>query len=156
MPNKTLFSLCKTLEFRYVLFMPNSSLKPFLVRGRAEQFFAIQNCLLPRSKKFGPEQKKESLKLVNELLSERPDSDLRKLALFFKVINLLSFWVGFHSFRYLQAEQQRKVMGFLFDNPVPIIRKGFWGLNTLAKLSVYGQKSLYKEIGYELRETPRT
>ena len=47
---------------------------------------------------------------------------------------------------------QDALLSSLFGARVPLLRKGFWGLNALARLGVYGQTSLHAEIGYRLRE----
>lgn len=113
----------------------------FLKGRRAAFFVAIQGCLVPRSKQFTPEQKRESLKIVNDFLHDQGRGVHFKLKAFFFFINVLScFW------------RLEAVMTFLFDSPVSILRKGFWGLNTLAKLGVYGQPSIYPDIGYRLKE----
>jgi hypothetical protein len=54
-------------------------------------------------------------------------------------------------FRNLNEQAQEKVMNFFFDSPIGLFRKGFWGLNTLCKLGVYSQQSIYADIGYRLR-----
>lgn len=122
------------------------------LQGRRISFFgAIQGCLVPRSQEFTSQQKQESLKIINDFLENQSRGVRFKLGLFFFLINFLSCLWGFKPFRYLKAQKQKAVMTFLFDSPLPILRKGFWGLNTLAKLGVYGQPSVYSDIGYKLK-----
>lgn len=120
----------------------NRLMKSFdFLQGRRAVFFgAIQGCLAPRSKQFTSEQKRESLKIVNDFLQNQSRGVHFKLTVFFLFIRFLSFFCG------LEA-----IMTFLFDSPMPILRKGFWGLNTLVKLGVYGQASVYDDIGYKLK-----
>lgn len=124
----------------------------FLQGRRVPFFVAIQGCLVPRSQEFTPEQKQESLKIINDFLQNQDGGVRFKLGLFFFLINFLSCLWGLKPFRYLGAQKQKAVMTFLFDCPIPILRKGFWGLNTLAKLGVYGQPSVYPDISYKLKE----
>ena len=123
----------------------------FLQGNLIDKFEAIQHCIAPRSLRFTPEQRRESIRLVNRLLAEKPPDVHKKLSLFIKVIDLLSILRGLRPFAKLSEKKQTKVLNFFFDSPVPLLRKGFWGLSTLAKLGTYGQNSLYKEIGYQKR-----
>lgn len=127
----------------------------FLTGKRRERFEGFQYCLVPRSRKFTREQKECSHQLINELLTHQPAAVHFKLALFLLMIDFVSLLRGFHTFKNLREEQQHAVMNSFFDSPLSVLRKGFWGLNTLAKLGVYGQSSVYTEIGYTLRLTPR-
>ena len=126
----------------------------FLSGVRAERFEAIQGVLVPRSKAFDGAQQQESRRLINEVVGNMPPENQRKLSVFLLVIDLLAFVRGFKVFRRLSEAKQQQLMHWLYDNPVGLLRKGFWGLNTVAKLGVYGQSSLHQEIGYQLRENP--
>lgn len=127
----------------------------FLKGRRLARFEAIQNCLVPRSVRFRPEQKTRSTELINQILSDKPALIHLKIAVFLCVIDAISVVFGLQFFRYLPATKQNQVMRFFFDSPIALLRKGFWGLSTLAKMGVYGQPSVYDEIGYKLKETPK-
>lgn len=129
--------------------------KVFLIGKRRERFEAVQHCLVPRSRTFIPEQKETSRQIINELLTPQSATVHFKLALLLLIIDLASLLRGFHTFTHLDEDEQNEVMNWFFDSPFSVFRKGFWGLNTLAKLGVYGQSSVYPEIGYTLRQTPR-
>lgn len=127
----------------------------FLTGKRLRRFEALQRCLVPRSQKFTSEQQRASVALVNGILSEQPRLIHFKIALFFWFIDFVSICCGRHMFVNLNESAQLRVMDFFFNSRLAIFRKGFWGVSTLAKLGVYGQSSVYNEIGYKLRETPR-
>lgn len=126
----------------------------FFIGKTGDRFVALRRCLVPRSQKFDSEQERLSLEIVDNILSKQPAGIQRQFALFLFVIDVVSFGLGFRSFAKLSAKKQNLVMNLFFDSPVGLLRKGFWGLNTLAKMSVYGQSSLYGEIKYQLKETP--
>lgn len=130
--------------------------EPFLTGKRLVRFEALQHALVPRSRGLSDAGRAESRRLVNDLIGNRAPADQRRLALFLWIIDLVSFLVGLRPFRRLPAARQRRVLAWFFDNPIPLLRKGFWGLNTMAKLGVYGQPAVHDEIGYELRENPAT
>jgi hypothetical protein len=118
------------------------------------RFVAIQKCTVPRSAEFSEEQVRESLQLVTRFLREKPSGVRFKLVLFLIYIDALSMLRGAKSFPELEEEKQRRILKGLFDSKVPLIRKGFWGLNTLARLGVYGQPSVYPSLNYRLRPAP--
>ncbi len=126
--------------------------EPFLTGKRVVRFEALQSRLVPRSASFTPAEREASRTLVNDLVGRMPAANRRKLGLFLVIIDVLSFFFGLRPFRELPETRQERVLGILFDAPVGLLRKGFWGLNTLARLGVYGQTSLYSEIGYRIRE----
>jgi hypothetical protein len=127
---------------------------PFLRGNTLRRFEAVQHQLVPSTARFEPAQRAASLALVNELTSQMPAENRRKLAVFLLAIDVVSCAVGRRRFARLPAEKQQRVLQWFFDCPVPLLRKGFWGLNALAKLSAYGQSERYDQIGYRLRANP--
>ena len=125
---------------------------PFLSGKMISRFEAIQNCLVPRSRTFTSEEQSRSQSLVNTVLAQQDKIATKKLALFITLIDVFSLAFHARSFRNISTKKQTSIMNLFFDSPIPILRKGFWGLNTLARLGVYGQKKLHEEIGYILRE----
>jgi hypothetical protein len=89
--------------------------------------------------------------LVDDLVAGMSAPSRRKLALFLFAIDVTSLFVGLRPFRRLSGARQRRILAWLFDSPVGLLRRGLWGVNTLAKLGVYGQTELYDEIGYRVR-----
>jgi len=130
--------------------------KVFLYGNMRFRFEALQHTLVPRSQRFSEIEKKRSLDLINTLLSQQTTSSRIKLALFITLIDILSVCCHARLFRKLPANKQTRVLQFFFNSTFALFRKGFWGLNTLARLGVYGQKELHEEIGYHLRVDPDT
>ena len=118
------------------------------------RFLAIQACAVPRSRAFSDAQREEGLRLVNHLLEDQPAGVHRKLIALLALIELLAWLTGGCGFPELDGARQTRVLGLLFDAPVPLLRKGFWGLNTLVKLSVFGQPSVYPDIRYQREAMP--
>ncbi|MBI2521218.1 MAG: hypothetical protein HYV97_12395 [Bdellovibrio sp.] len=123
----------------------------FLKGKRLVQFEAIQAILLPRFAVMDSDGINRSRNLLNNFLASKALSVLLKIALFLHIIDGISFFYGLHCFRHLPPHKQKAVMSFLFNSPIPLLRKGFWGINTLAKMGVYGQTELYADIGYKVK-----
>jgi hypothetical protein len=128
--------------------------EPFLVGVRLLRFEALQARLVPRAARFTGDERAASRVLVEDFLTRQPDATRWKLALFLRIIDVLAFLVGLRPFRALAPARQDRLLAFLFDAPVGLLRKGFWGLNSLARLGVYGQTGLYDEIAYRVRPNP--
>lgn len=129
--------------------MPQMSERaPFLTGKRRERFEALQRCLVPRSAKFSTAQWEKSRTMVNEILADKPRAIHRKIGFFLWVIDVVSVMLAGKTVAHLPSENHKKVMDWFYDSPISLFRKGFWGVNTLAKLGVYGQAELYDEIGY--------
>jgi len=130
-------------------------MEPFLLGPWAgARFRAVQRCALPSCRSFTPGQWDESFRIVNHMLAGKPVSVRRQLVAFLALIDVLAWITGGTGFQDLDPARQTRVLGMLFDAPVPILRKGFWGLNTLVKLSVFGQPSVYPSIRYVPRVVP--
>lgn len=129
-------------------------MREFFTTSRRKRFEAIQRCLVPRSRGFDDARRRVSAELINGVLAYKSGLIRCKIALFLLLIDLCALVTGGRCFASLNEERQNQVMCRLFDSPVALLRKGFWGINTLAKMGVYGQECLYEELGYKLRPTP--
>jgi len=123
----------------------------FLFGKMILRFEAIQHCLVPSSKTFNREEKEHSIELVNSVLKQQSDSAKLKLTLFITIIEITGFVFHGKAFKNLTNDKKTLVLHKFFDSPISLFRKGFWGLNTLARLGVYGQKQRHENIGYQLR-----
>lgn len=126
--------------------------REFLTGQRLRRFEAVQRCLVPRCRAFDKDRRQASRELVNRILSDKAAAVHCKIALFLFLIDCVAMFFGLRTFGDLTHARQRRVMDFFFDSRIALLRKGFWGVNTLAKLGVYGQPAVYAEIGYVKRE----
>ena len=124
-------------------------MNPFLSGSREKKFIAIQQCLVPLAKEFNEEQLKQSSETINSLLQNKPVAIRFKIGLFINIINFLSLVLKFKPFSTLDESSKTEILNKFFDSPIGLMRKGFWGINTLAKIGVYTQHSVYPIIGYE-------
>lgn len=128
--------------------------KDFLNGARLQRFESLQKCLVPRSKTFNRQQAQRSRDTVNHLLSQQSPTAQRKLAVFLVLFDIVTSLRYAKLFKNLSDDQQAQTLKFFFDSPIGLLRKGFWGLNTLARLGVYSQTELHQELGYQLRPDP--
>jgi hypothetical protein len=120
----------------------------------ARRFLEVQRCLVPGAVWLGPEGQKESLRLVLGTLRGQPAGAALGLKVLLFLLEVAAVTRHGRAFNRLNRERQRRLLGWFFDSPIPLLRKGFWGLNTLAKLGYYGQSAIYPKIGYRPTEEP--
>lgn len=120
--------------------------------GLKNKFYNIISTLVPRSRGFTPEEKRRSFEIVNEFLEDKPGAIHFKIKLFFILIDITTFFKFFKTFKRASLEQRNEVCQYLFDCNIPLLRKGFWGINTLAKLSVFSQTTVHTDIGYQIKQ----
>lgn len=131
--------------------MPAASAS-FLSGKRLVRFEALQADLVPRARRFDEPARAASRKLVDDLVGAMPPANQRKLGLFLAIIDVLALFFGLRPYRALPEARRQRLLAWLFDAPIGLLRKGFWGLNSLARLGVYGNPAIWPEIGYAPRE----
>lgn len=124
----------------------------FLTGARLLRFEALQRDLVPRAAAFDDTARAASRRLVDDLVGAMPPVNQRKLGLFLVIIDVLALLIGLRPYRKLAPARRQRLLAWLFDAPVGLLRKGFWGLNSLARLGVYGNPAIWPEIGYAPRE----
>lgn len=86
--------------------------------------------------------------IVVTSLRDRPPAMLRQLRLFFRVLDLLSLARFGRPFRRLDPVRARRLLGALERAPVLLLRRGLWGVRTLAFMGYYGQSDVQRAVGY--------
>lgn len=124
----------------------------FLSGKRLTRFEVLQADLVPRSRHLDEAARNASRRLVDDLVGAMPASNRRKLGLFLVIIDVLALLTGLRPYRALPEARRLRLLAWLFDAPVGLLRKGFWGLNSLARMGVYGNPAIWPEIGYAPRE----
>jgi hypothetical protein len=111
-------------------------------------FRAVVSTIVPEAAALdaGGWQSLESL--VEGLVNERPENLRRQLRLFLRMIEWLPVLRFGRRFTALGAGQRTRVLAWLQDHPVTLVRVGFWGLRTMALLGYYGRPEAAGEIGY--------
>ncbi len=86
--------------------------------------------------------------IVEAALRGQPAVLHRRLRLALRGIEWLPALRYGRRFTALDAERRARFLSFLEDNPIQVVRLGFWGLRTLALLGYYGRPEAAKAIGY--------
>lgn len=116
-------------------------------------FRAVVVTVAPRAGSFGPGEWARAEELVEEALRQRPPAIRRQIRLFLRVIHHLPRIRYGRSFPRLSPERRLRVLQGLESAGLLLVRRGVWGVRTLAYLAVYGQDPVRERIGY--RADPR-
>ena len=124
-----------------------TSSAPILEPVRAP-FRAIASTVVPEMSalKEGAWQRAEAI--VEDALASRPPEMHRQLRLFLRVVNWLAVPRTGRKLTSLSPERRLTLCRELERFPVLLIRRGFWGVRTLALMGYYGLPEVRVAIGY--------
>jgi hypothetical protein len=111
-------------------------------------FRAVVSVVVPEANKLNEQSWGELETLVETTLRDRSPAMHRQLRLFLRTIQWLPIFRYGRSFTAVSAERQMRVLGYLQNHRIELVRCGFWGVRTLAFLGYYGRPEAVRAIGY--------
>ena len=111
-------------------------------------FRAVTVACVPEADRLTDEGWGRAEAIVNDALAERPPSVRKQIVLFVRVLGILSRLRYGRALPRLGAERTRALLGALERAPLLLLRRGTWGLRTLAFMGYYGQGHVRGELGY--------
>jgi len=111
-------------------------------------FRAVAETVAPRARSFDPEAWRRGEALAGRLVAMRPAAVRRQLVLFLRILDLLPLLRWGRRFRSLPPERRLAVLRRLERAPLLAVRRGVWGVRTLAWVAVYGQAPVQEAVGY--------
>lgn len=89
--------------------------------------------------------------IIDDALMDRSPATRRQFGVFLRVIRYGPLVRWGRTFNGLDDSRRDRVLSWLQDCPVTLIRKGFWGLKVMVFMGYYGRPESWAEIGYEPR-----
>lgn len=86
--------------------------------------------------------------IANGALADRPASVRRQVVLFARVLGVLSALRYGRRLERIGPQRLRVLLGALERAPVLLLRRGTWGLRTLAFMGYYSQAEVQASLGY--------
>ncbi len=111
-------------------------------------FRAVVETVAPRARSFDSEAWSRGEGLVGRLVAARPAAIRRQLILFLRILDLLPVLRWGRRFSSLSPERRLAVLRRLERAPSLAVRRGVWGVRTLAWMAVYGQAPVQEAVGY--------
>lgn len=128
-------------------------------RAQIERILALMDeylvFLVPLFSELSMPQQNQARHQLRLFLAQQDGANLRLLTVF---LHLMNFWCLVsrrRRFRSLTQVQKDRLIQQFFASPIGLVRKGFWGINTLAKLAVFSQDCVHPLINYHPRPTPK-
>ena len=85
---------------------------------------------------------------IAEALAKRPPRMRRQLALLIRVLDALPLLRWGRRFHTLGAARRARFLDAMQYSPIPLLRRGVWGLRTLVFLAYYARPDVQKTLGY--------
>ena len=92
-------------------------------------------------------------RIVELALTSRPPRLQLQLVILIRAIEWLPLLRYGRRFTRLASERRARVLAALQESPLLLLRRGFWGLRTLALMGYYARPAAAASIGY--RADPR-
>jgi hypothetical protein len=115
------------------------------VRGT---FRAIAATVIPESARFNEAEWADTEQLIESALAARPAALGRQLRALIRAIDVLPMIRYGRRFTALDPAHRTRVIAWLQDAPLLLLRRGFWGVRTLIMLGYYAHPAARDEIGY--------
>lgn len=115
---------------------------------RTDSFRSIAEAVVPETRTMSAEQWREFGDVIEAALARRPPAMRRQLALFMKILNLLSLLRHRRSLSALSFEQRTAFLSQIENSKLLLFRRGFWGIRTLVFMGYYARPSCAGALGY--------
>lgn len=116
-------------------------------------FRAIATTVVPEAASLDADGWMELERIVEQALASRPPRLQRQLVILIRAIEWLPLLRYGRRFTQLEGERRARVLVALQESPLLLLRRGFWGLRTLALMGYYARPAAAASIGY--RADPR-
>ena len=111
-------------------------------------FRAVVRATVPGAVSLDEEALRRGEETVAWALSPRPPKVVRQVTLFLRVLNALSWLRYGRSFTRVTTDNALGLLALLEHAPILLLRRGVWGVRTLAFMAVYSQPEVARELGY--------
>ena len=111
-------------------------------------FRALACAFVPEARGLSPAEWRRGEALVDRMLATRPSSVRRQVAWLVRALDLLAIVSRGRRLSALPPAAVTSLVRSLQDSPVLLLRRGVWGLRTLAFLAYYGRPEGHAAVGY--------
>lgn len=118
-------------------------------------FRAVVETVVPEAGELDPDGWSRVETIVEDALRDRPPALRVQLRVLLRLVRWLPLLRWGRPFPSLSLDARRRFLAFLQDAPVLLLRRGFWGVRTLAFLGFYGRREVHRELGYRARRRGR-
>ena len=121
---------------------------PSTVEPVRETFRALVRAVAPAAASLDEAGWIRAQAIVDEALAARPASVRRQVVLFARLLDTLALLRTGRRFARLDADGAGRFLRSFERSPLLILRRGLWGVRTLAYMGYYAQDPVQREVGY--------
>jgi gluconate 2-dehydrogenase subunit 3-like protein len=114
-------------------------------------FRAIAQTVVPEATRLSDADWAAVETIVERALAPRPPRLRRQLVVLIRLLQWLPLLRYGRPFTALDAARRTQFLEHMQDAPLLLLRRGFWGLRTLALMGYYARAEAAVEIGYRAR-----
>jgi hypothetical protein len=114
----------------------------------ASFFMVVAETITPEVADLDTAGRSRMTGIVDSALQDRDAATRKQIATFLTVIRMMPVLRFGRTFDRLDGDRRAAVLRWLESCPIPLLRKGFWGLKALVFMGYYGQPEHWPEIGY--------
>jgi hypothetical protein len=119
-----------------------------LPRSLEAPFRALAITMVPDVAALDEEAWRDVDASIAEALAKRPPRMRRQLALFIRILDALPLFRWGRRFHTLGAARRARFLDAMQYSPIPLLRRGVWGLRTLVFLAYYARPDVQTTLGY--------
>ena len=117
--------------------------------GRANaRFRAVLNAVVPEGAALSDDEWREAQAIIGRALTARPPSVRRQIALFMGVLEAVSLARHGRRLNALPVADATRLLEALSKSKLLLLRRGVWGVRTLAFMGYYARADAARAIGY--------
>jgi len=113
------------------------------------RFRAIATAVVPEAAKLTEDEWGAAAAIIARAVASRPRAMRRQLGVFIRALDLLSLVRRGRSFSSLRQSERSELLEWLGASPLLALRRGVWGVRTLAFMGYYARAEAAKAIGYQ-------
>ena len=114
-------------------------------------FRAIAQTVVPEATRLSEDEWAGVEAIVERALAPRPPRLRRQLVVLIRLLQWLPLFRYGRPFTALDPAHRTRFLASIQDAPLLLLRRGFWGLRTLALMGYYARPEAAAEIGYRAR-----
>jgi hypothetical protein len=114
-------------------------------------FRAVARSVAPGTRELDEDGWAELEAIVGDALSARPPEMRRQLRILLRAVEWGAVLRWGRRFTSLGPDRRDRLLAWLQDAPLLLLRRGFWGLRTLVFMGYWGREEARREAGYGAR-----
>ena len=115
---------------------------------RSTTFRAIAEAVVPEVAQLDEAGWDAFRSIVAHAISQRPPRVQRQLAMFVRLLNVMSYAHNRRALHRLDLATRTRFLERIQNSPLLLIRRGFWGIRTLILMGYYARPECRPAIGY--------